>query len=144
MPGEGLALALRGGAAVQPARPVQVHTGLTDGHHARLRRQLLDLGPRGVGQGVGPGGVQGHRGVDPVVPLGCLSDPPRRVEIVGDGHHRRYPHRRGPIQDGVHVPGRPDTARVQMGVRVDQRRQRFRGRWRLTLRTLATHRHTLR
>ena len=88
--------------------------------------------------------MQGDGGVEPVVPSGCRADPARRVEVVGDGHHCRHPYRLGPIQDGTHLLGRPDTAGVQMGVRVDQRRQRLRGRWRLTLRTLAAHRHTLR
>ena len=53
--------------------------------------------------------------------------------------------RGGPVEDRPHVVGVDGTARVQVGVRVDQRRQRLRQRRRLPVRGLfRTHRHTIR
>ena len=74
--------------------------------------------------------MQRDGGVHPSIPVRGPHRPLRRVQIVGDRHHRRHPDGLGAVQDRGHVGGVDGTARIQMGVGVDEQAQRFgRGRW---------------
>ena len=119
------------GAAVQFPRPVHVHAGLPDRDDPGMGGEPFDLGPGVVGERVGARRVQCHRGVDPRIPVGRLGDPPRRVEVVGDRHDGLDAHRLGAVEDCVDVVGVGRTAGVEVGVRVDERRQWLRRGWRV-------------
>ena len=83
---------------------------------------------------VGAGRVQRDRRVDPRIPLGRLGGPAGGLQVVGDRDHRLDADGRGAVEDRADVVGVDGTARVEVGVRVDQRRQRLRQRWRLPVR----------
>ena len=99
MPGERFGLLGGIGTTLQPAGPVQVQPGLPDRHHPGVGGEPLDFGLGFFRQRVGPGRVQRHGGIDPVVPFGGLGHPSRRVEIVGDRDDGPYPYRRRAIHD---------------------------------------------
>ena len=65
--------------------------------------------------------MQRHRRVHPRVPVGGLGDPARRVQVVGDGDDGLHADGRGAVHDRAHVVGVLRAARVEVGVRVDQR-----------------------
>ena len=127
MPGEGLVLVGRLGAAVELARPVHVHAGLADRHHARMAGQPFDDGLGFVGERVGARRVQGDGGVHPGVGVGGLGHPARRCQVVGDGDDGLHADRRGAVDDRRTLCGVGGAAGVEVGVRVDQRDQRLRG-----------------
>ena len=54
-------------------------------------------------------------------------DPARGLEVVGDRDDGLDADRRGAVDDRAHVVGVGGAAGVEVGVRVDQRRQRLRG-----------------
>ena len=143
MPGEGLALTGRLCTSFEFPGPVQIHSGLADGHHPRRRCQLLEFVAGRGGQAVGTGGMQTHGGENPLIPFGGRSSPARRIEVVGDGDHRQHADGLGAIDNGAHVCGSARAAGVEVGVGVDQWRQRHRGRRCRTLRTLSAHRNTI-
>ena len=92
--------------------------------------QPFDDRLRLVGERVGPRRVQGHGGIDARIPVGGLGGPPRRVEVVGDGDDGLHADGGGAVDDRAHIVGALGPARVEVGVRVDQRGQRLRRRWR--------------
>ena len=132
------------GAPLELAGPVHVHARLADGHHPRMLRQPLDDGLGLVGERVGAGGVQRDGRVHPRVGVGGFGDPASGCEVVGDGDDGLHADRLGPVDDRADAVGVGGAAGVEVGVRVDQRCQRLRGRrllpsgW-----ALVTHRHTI-
>ena len=90
--------------------------------------QPLDDGLGLVGERVGAGGVQRDGGINPRVGVGGFGDPASGLEIVGDGDDGLHADRLGPVDDRADALGVGGAAGVEVGVRVDQRCQRLRGR----------------
>jgi hypothetical protein len=89
--------------------------------------QPLDDGLGLVGERVGAGGVQRDGAVDPWVGIDGIGDPTRGLEIVGDRHDGLHSHGFGPVDDRADAFGVGGTTGIQVGVRVDEGRERFRG-----------------
>ena len=128
VPGEGVPLGGGLGAALQPARPVHVHAGLADRDDARVLGKPLDDGLGLLGECVGARRVQRDGGVNAGVPVGGLGHPACGLEVVGDGDDGLHADRRGAIDDRRHALGVRRATGVEVGVRVDQRGERLRGR----------------
>ena len=126
-------LALLGRSAQPSSLPGQymVHPGLPDRDHSRMGGEPLDLGLGLLGERIGARRVQRHRGVHPGIPVGRLVTHRAEARSSAMVTTACDPHRLCAVQDRANVVGVDGTAGVEVGVRVDQRRQRLRGRWRL-------------
>ena len=112
-------------AAVQLARPVHVHARLTDRDDARVLGQRFQSASGLVIEGIGAGRVQRDRGVDARV-LVCGSDRPLgSFQVVRDGDYLLHADRFGTVHDLFDACRVGGATRVQMGVGIDQSRQRF-------------------
>ncbi|GLE56032.1 hypothetical protein NJBCHELONAE_13400 [Mycobacteroides chelonae] len=87
--------------------------------------QIFQLRTRAVGEITGTGGMQRHGGVHPRITRGGRHRPPRRLKIIGHCHHTSHTYGLRAIDDGTHVLVRDGAACIQMGVRIDEGRERL-------------------
>ena len=125
MPSKCLALDRGLRAALQSARPIQIQTGLPDGHDAGMCGQILQLRARAVGEITGTGGMERDGGVHPRITRGGRHRPAGRLEVIGHRDHTPHTYGLGVIDDGAHVLVRDGTACIQMGVRINEGRERL-------------------
>ncbi|CPW72192.1 Uncharacterised protein [Mycobacteroides abscessus] len=129
MPSKCLALNRRLRAPLQTTRPIQVQTGLPDRHHPGMSRQRLQFGTGLVGEVSRASGMQRHRGIDTWIGVRRRDRPPGRVQVVGDRDDSSHTDGLRMVDHGAHICCRDGAARVQMGVGVDERRERLRVGW---------------